>query len=78
MGKEIWRKRMGEEKRKGVGKRDGVGREGESKERKKTVRAFKLRNTHTLCVLRSLNARTVSHTHTHTHPFNGPSPGLPG
>ena len=35
---------------------------------------------HTLCVFRSLNARTVSHTHTHTytHPFNGPSPGLPG
>jgi len=50
MGKEIWRKRMGEEKRKGVGKRDGVGREGEGKERKKTVRAFKLRKTHTVCV----------------------------
>ena len=50
MGKEIWRKRMGEEKRKGVGKRDGVGREGEGKERKKTARAFKLRKTHTVCV----------------------------
>jgi len=66
MGKKIWRKRMGEEKRKGVGKRDEVGREGEGKERKKLF-ARSNYGTHTLCVFRSLNARTVSHTHIHTH-----------